>query len=243
MQKFAALLLLLLAAAAVTAPAARADEASVKRAFEALAGVKVDSVVKTPYLGLYEVLLRDEASDDSIFYTDEKVTYVINGSVIEAKSHRNLTEERLQKLSAIRFEDLPLDIAIKQVRGNGKRVVAVFADPFCPYCRRLDQNLSQVKDVTIYTFLYPILRKDESPQMASRIWCSPDRAKAYYDFMLRDKAPGTASDCKAPLARWLALGQKLKIHATPVSFVASGQRVVGARFEDLQRLMDQPAKH
>ncbi len=239
MQKFAALLLLLLAAAT----AARADEASVKRAFETLAGVKASSVVKTPYLGLYEVLLRDEASDDSIFYTDEKVTYIINGSVIDAKTHRNLTEERLQKLSAIKFEDLPLDIAIKQVRGNGKRVVAIFADPFCPYCRRLDQNLSQVKDVTIYTFLYPILRKDESPQMASRIWCSPDRAKAYYDFMLRDKAPGTASDCKAPLARWLALGQKLKIHATPVSFVANGQRVVGARFEDLQRLMDQTAKH
>ncbi len=242
MQKFAALLLLLLLAAVVWAAAARADEASVKRAFEALAGAKVDSVVKTPYLGLYEVLIRDEASEDSIFYTDERVTYVINGSVIDARTHRNLTEERLQNLSAIKFEELPLDIAIKQVRGNGKRVVAIFSDPFCPYCRRLDQSLAHVGDITVYTFLYPIIRKDESPQMSTRIWCSPDRAKAYYDFMLRSKEPGKASDCKAPLSRWLALGQKLKIRATPVSFVSNGQRVVGARADELRKLLDETVK-
>lgn len=242
MKRLAALLLLLLAAAVLATPAARADEASVKRAFEALAGTKVDSVVKTPYLGLYEVLIRDEGSEDSIFYTDEKVTYIINGSVIDAKTRRNLTEDRLQKLSAIKFEELPLDIAIKQVRGNGKRVVAIFSDPFCPYCRRLDQSLAQVGDITVYTFLYPIIRKDESPQMSARIWCSPDRAKAYYDFMLKSKEPGKSSDCKAPLSRWLALGEKLKIRATPVSFVPNGQRVVGARADELQKLIDETAK-
>lgn len=234
MYRISAFLLVLLAAIAT----AHADEASVKRAVEAkFGGIKVESVAKSPYFGLYEVLVGDE-----IIYTDEKVTYIFNGSVIDAKTRRNLTEERLQKLSVIKFEDLPLDIAIKQVRGNGKRVVAVFSDPFCPYCRRLDQGLAQMQDATVYTFLYPILRKDESAQMSTRIWCSADRAKAYYDFMLNNKEPGAAGECKAPVDKWLALGQKLAIRATPVSFVSNGQRVVGARFEDLQKLMIETAK-
>ena len=233
MQRIAAFLLVLLIAAA-----ARADEASVKKAVEArFAGVKVENIAKTPYFGLYEVLVGEE-----IIYTDEKVTYIFNGSVIDARTRRNLTEERLRKLSLIKFDDLPLDIAIKQVRGNGKRVTAVFSDPFCPYCKRLDQGLAQMQDTTVYTFLYPILRPEQSPQMAARIWCSPDRAKAYYDFMLNNKEPGTATDCKAPVDRWLALGRKLAIRATPVSFVPNGQRVVGARFEDLQKLMNETAK-
>jgi thiol:disulfide interchange protein DsbC len=234
MYRITAFLLVLLAAMAT----AHADEASVKRAVEAkFGGIKVESVAKSPFFGLYEVLVGDE-----IIYTDEKVTYIFNGSVIDAKTRRNLTEERLQKLSVIKFEDLPLDIAIKQVRGNGKRVVAVFSDPFCPYCRRLDQGLAQMQDTTIYTFLYPILRKDESPQMSTRIWCSADRAKAYYDFMLNNKEPVAAGECKAPVDKWLALGQKLAIRATPVSFVSNGQRVVGARLEDLQKLMIETAK-
>jgi thiol:disulfide interchange protein DsbC len=233
MQGFAALLSVLLFAVA-----AHADEASVKRNVETrFGGIKVESVARTPFFGLYEVLVGDE-----ILYTDEKVNYIFNGSVIDAKTRRNLTEERLQKISTITFDDLPLDIAIKQVRGNGKRVVAVFSDPFCPFCRRLDQSLSQMQDATIYTFLYPILRPDQSPQMASRIWCSADRTKAYYDLMLSNKEPGTAADCNAPVDRWLALGQKLAIRATPVSFVTNGQRVVGARFEDLQKLMIETAK-
>jgi thiol:disulfide interchange protein DsbC len=235
MYRITAFLLLILGAMAT----ARADEASVKRGVEArFGGVKVESVTKTPYFGLYELLVGDE-----IIYTDEKVTYIFNGSVIDAKTRRNLTEERLQKLSVIKFEDLPLDIAIKQVRGNGKRVVAVFSDPFCPYCRRLDQGLAQMQDTTIYTFLYPILRKDESPQMSARIWCSADRAKAYYDLMLNNKEPAAAGgDCKAPVDKWLALGQKLAIRATPVSFVTNGQRIVGARVEDLQKLMAETAR-
>jgi len=233
MQRIAAFLFVLLYAAA-----AHADEATVKRTVEArFGGVKVENIVKSPYFGLYEVLVGDE-----IIYTDEKVTYIFNGSVIDAKTRRNLTEERLRKLSLIKFDDLPLDIAIKQVRGNGKRVTAVFSDPFCPYCKRLDQGLAQMQDTTVYTFLYPILRPEQSPQMAARIWCSPDRAKAYYDFMLNNKEPGTAADCKAPVDRWLALGRKLAIRATPVSFVPNGQRVVGARFDDLQKLMNDTAK-
>ena len=234
MRKLAVLLLFVLFAVS----SARADEASVKRLVEArFSGIRVEHVAKTPYLGLYEVKVGDE-----MIYTDERVSYVFNGSIIDARTRRNLTEERLQKLSVIKFDELPLDIAIKQVRGNGKRAVAIFSDPYCPYCKRLDKSLSRVSDVTIYTFLYPILRPEQSPQMASRIWCAPDRAKAYYDLMLYNKEPAVSVACKAPVDRWIALGQKLSIRATPVSFVPNGQRVVGARFEELKKLMDETAR-
>jgi len=233
MLRIAALLLVLFLAAS-----AHADEASVKKAVEArFGGIKIENITKTPYFGLYELMVGGE-----IIYTDEKASYLFNGSIIDARTRRNLTEERLQKLSRINFDELPLEIAIKQVRGNGKRVVAVFSDPFCPYCKRLDQDLSRVQDVTIYTFLYPILRPQQSPQMATRIWCAPDKAKAYYDLMLSNREPVISVDCKAPIDRWLALGQKLSVRATPVSFVPSGERVVGARFEQLQKLMDETAK-
>ncbi|HKB63871.1 MAG TPA: disulfide isomerase DsbC N-terminal domain-containing protein, partial [Burkholderiales bacterium] len=114
---------LLLAAAFTTT--ALADEASVRRGVEArFDGIKVDSVTKTSYAGLYEIVVGE-----TLFYTDEKVNFVFKGEIIDARSQKNLTEERQQKLTAIKFEDLPLDLAIKQVRGNGKRVVAIFADP------------------------------------------------------------------------------------------------------------------
>jgi thiol:disulfide interchange protein DsbC len=117
----------------------------------------------------------------------------------------------------------------------------MFSDPFCPFCRRLDQNLTGMDNVTVYTFLYPILRKDESPAMSARIWCSPDRAKAYYDLMLRNREPSPVAGCKAPVDKWLALGAKLGISATPVSYVGSGARIIGARYDELQRLIDEPA--
>jgi len=209
-----------------------ADEASVKRGVEArFEGVKVGSVARTPYAGLYEVVIGE-----TILYTDEKVSFFFKGDVIDARSQKNLTEERQQKLSAIRFEDLPLDLAIKQVRGNGKRVVAIFSDPFCPYCKSLDRALMREDDITIYTFLYPILRA-ESPEKSRTIWCAPDRAKAYYDFMLNGREPAAASGCSAPVEKWLALGQKVGVRATPTSFATSGQRILGARPEELIKLL------
>jgi thiol:disulfide interchange protein DsbC len=223
--------------AAVFAGQALADETSVKRGVEArFEGVKIESVARTPYAGIYEVVVGD-----SIFYTDEKVGFFFKGDLIDARSQKNLTEERLQKLSSIKFEDLPLDIAIKQVRGNGKRVVAIFSDPFCPYCRSLDRALMREDDITIYTFLFPILRQ-ESPEKARTIWCAPDRAKAYYDFMLSGKEPVTKGGCSAPVDKWLALGQKVGVRATPTSFTSDGQRVMGARPEELVKLIGESSK-
>lgn len=222
---------------AILASRAWADEAAVKRGVEArFEGVKIESVTRTPYAGIYEIVIGD-----AIFYTDEKVSFIFKGDLIDAASQKNLTEERQQKLSTIKFEDLPLDIAIKQVRGNGKRVVAIFSDPFCPYCRALDRALMREDNITIYTFLYPILRA-ESPNKARTIWCAPDRAKAYYDFMLAGKEPVPAASCSAPVDKWLALGQKVGVRATPTSFTTSGQRIMGARPEELIRLIAEASK-
>ena len=216
---------------------ALADEASVKRGVEErLEGVKIESVTRTPYAGLYEIVVGD-----TIFYTDEKVSFFFKGDLIEARSQKNITEDRMQKLSAIKFEDLPLDLAIKQVRGNGKRVVAIFSDPFCPYCKSLDRALLRENDITIYTFLYPILRA-ESPDKSRAIWCAPDRAKAYYDFMLNGREPATAAACNAPVEKWLAIGQKAGVRATPTSFVVSGQRIMGSRPEELIKLLAEATK-
>lgn len=214
-----------------------ADEAQVKRGIESrFPGMKVTSVAKTPYSGLYEVVVGD-----TIFYADEKVNFVFRGEIIEARSQKNVTEERQQKLSAIKFEDLPLEIAIKQVRGNGKRVVAIFSDPYCPYCKRLDQALMREDDITIYTFLFPIIRA-ESADKSRAIWCAPDRAKAYYDFMLNGRDVVVSGACSAPVDRWLAVGQKFGVRATPTSFAANGQRILGARPEELVKLIDEARK-
>jgi thiol:disulfide interchange protein DsbC len=219
---------------------ALAQEAQIKRTIEGRYGVKVEGVTRTPYAGLYEVVVGGD--ERSIIYTDEKAGYLFSGQVVDIKTRRNITQDRLDKLAVIKFDDLPLDIAIKQVRGNGRRVVAMFSDPYCGFCKQLDQQLVKLDDVTIYTFLYPILRKEESPEMSTRIWCAPDRAKAYVDLMVHNRQPPRVAGCTAPVDKWMALGEKLNVRATPVSYVASGVRIVGARFDELQRAMDEGAK-
>src|SRR5258708_28494720 len=226
---------LLLAAAFATA--VLADEASVKRGVEArFDGIKVDSVTRTSYAGLFEIVVGEAP-----FSADEQVNFVFKGDIIDARSQKNLTEERQQKLTAIKFEDLPLDLAIKQVRGSGKRAGAIFSDPFCPYCKSLDRAVLRQDDITIYTFLYPILRP-ESPDKARTIWCSPDRAKPYSHFMFNRPDPTLAPSCHAPVDKWLALGQKIAVSATPTTFTANGERILGARPEELVKLIGEAKK-
>lgn len=200
-----------------------ANEAQVKKAVEAWLGSngpKVESVRKAGALGLYEVMV-----DGEMIYTDEKVTHLILGQIIEAQSRKNLTEERKQKLSQIKFSDLPLDLAVKQVKGNGKRLLATFEDPNCSYCKKLAQELQGVNDVTIYTFVYPILSPD-SNEKAKNIWCASDRVKAWNDFMVNNQAPAS-KNCNHPTEKVVALGRKLNIRGTPTMFFADGSRVPG----------------
>lgn len=215
--------LLPLALLLTSAWAATADEADVKKAMEAKLGAKVESVTKAGYLGLYEVL-----SDGNIVYTDEKATAFIVGPLIDGKTMKNVTEERMRKLTAIRFGDLPLERAIKQVRGDGKRVLATFEDPNCGYCKRLAKELQKLENVTIYTFLYPILSED-SVRKSKQIWCSADRARAWNDWMVDGKTPAGKEDCDtSAVAKNQEYGRKLNISGTPTMFFGDGERVPGA---------------
>lgn len=209
-------------------------ETIIKRTLEArLGGAKVDAVTKTPYLGLYEVRL-----DNEILYTDEKMSYIFSGNIIDAKSMQNLTEKRLRELSGIKWEDLPLDGALKTVRGSGKRVLAVFSDPNCPYCKRFEKDLAKVDDITIYTFLYPILSQD-SHDKSRAVWCSADRVKAWNELMLSGIVPAAAR-CDTPIEKNLALGRKYRINGTPTLVFSSGERVPGAiSVERLEKLFAQ----
>lgn len=204
--------------------AAGADEAEIKKGMENRLGTKVESVSKSGFLGLYEVY-----ADGNIFYTDEKMTaIVIGGNLIDAKTMKNVTEERMKKLTAIKFGDLPLERAIKQVHGDGRRVLATFEDPNCGYCKRLAKDLQKLDNVTVYTFLYPILSED-SVRKSKQIWCAADRAKAWNDWMVDGKTPTGKDDCDtSAVSKNQEFGRKLNISGTPTMFFADGERVPGA---------------
>jgi thiol:disulfide interchange protein DsbC len=216
--------LLPLVLASLFAGSVHADETEIKKAMEAKLGTKVESVTKSGYLGLYEIY-----ADGGILYTDEKMTaFIAGGQLIEGKTMRNLTEERMRKLTAIKFTDLPFERAIKQVRGDGKRVLATFEDPNCGYCKRLAKDLQKLDNVTVYTFLYPILSED-SIRKSKQIWCSSDRAKAWNDWMIEGRAPAGKEDCDTTaVSKNQDFGRRLSISGTPTMFFADGERVPGA---------------
>ena len=183
----------------------------------------LEEVSKTAVPGIYE--LRMNGSE--IFYTDAQANYLIEGSIIDIRAKRNLTEERVAKLTAVKFDDLPLKDAFTIVRGNGKRKVAVFEDPNCGYCKRFERDLQKIDNVTIYMFLYPILGAD-SVDKSKAIWCAKDPAKAWQDWMVRDQ-PASAANCDAAaLTRNTEFGRTYKITGTPTLFFIDGTRVPGA---------------
>ena len=209
--------------ATTLAGAVLADEAAVKKNFETKFGAKAESVTKSGYLGLYEIY-----ADGQILYSDEKGSAFIVGPLIDGKTMKNVTQDRMNKLTAIKWSDLPLDRAVKQVRGDGKRVLASFEDPNCGYCKKLAKEMQKLDNVTIYTFLYPILSQD-SVDKSKAIWCSADRAKAWNDWMVEGKAPAGKTDCDtAAVTKNQEYGRKLNINGTPTLFFADGERIPGA---------------
>jgi thiol:disulfide interchange protein DsbC len=186
---------------------------------------KVDEVTKTPVPGLFEV----RVGGTEIFYTDAEANYLVQGSLIDTRAKRNLTEERVAKLTEIDFDSLPLKDAFTVVRGNGKRKVAVFEDPNCGYCKRFEADMQTVNNVTVYMFLYPILGPG-STERSKNIWCAKDRAKAWTDWMVKstDTAAAPASCDIAALNRNVEFGKKHKITGTPTLIFADGNRVPGA---------------
>lgn len=183
---------------------------------------QIEAVRKSGYGGLLEVTGGGE-----IFYTDEKTTFLLLGSLVDTKSRENVTEARMRKLSAIKFDSLPLESAIKIVRGNGSRRIAIFADPNCGYCKRFERELVNVPDITVYTFLYPILSPD-STEKSKAVWCAADRSKAWMDLMIKDTQPAGPANCDTPIDKILAFGRDKRITGTPTIFFEDGERVPGA---------------
>jgi thiol:disulfide interchange protein DsbC len=214
---FRTLLLLLLsvslAQAAETDKVAANIKATLHKNYEQLIG-PVSQVNKSPVSGIYEVV-----TGDHIFYTDKSAQYLIDGSLFDLKARRNLTEARSRVLFAVDFNKLPLDLAIKKVKGNGNRKMAYFTDPNCGYCKKLESELQNVTDVTLYLFLYPIF--EGSAEKVQGIWCSDDKVKAWDDLMLNGVQP-TAGKCDVPSNKVLALGKSLKVNGTPALIFANG---------------------
>lgn len=217
--------IVLLSLLACSLGAAFAQEAAIRKnlAERLPSFARIEEVSKTPMNGLYEI--RVNGSD--IFYTDAEGNFLIQGNLFDTKAKRNLTEERLEKLSAIDFDALPFKDAFTMVRGNGKRKLAVFEDPNCGYCKRFEHDLQKVSDVTVYTFLIPILSPD-STEKSRNIWCAKDKGKAWLDWMLREQPAAKASCDTAALERNLDFSKKHKITGTPTLFFADGSRVPGA---------------
>ena len=221
---------------------ALADEMSVKKAVEAAyPKFKVESVSKTPYAGLYEVFMGGQ-----IIYTDEKMTFLIaEGRLVDPKTKKDITGERMEELTKIDFNSLPLEQAIKVVKGNGSRKLVVFSDVDCPYCKRLEQNeLTNITDVTIYTFLYPI--EQLHPDAASKsklIWCANNRVKAWEDWIFNNQLPKSAGTCEVPLEKIGQLAKKIGVTSTPTLIFSDGKRMLGAQpYKEIERAMIAAAK-
>ena len=231
--------LLLLIAAALLSSAVLADDASLRRTLESKLRVQIDAIEPAPVPGLYEVRFRTQQGVQ-VLYVDAGGNYVIQGSIYDLRTDRDLTEERLRKLNAIKFESLPLNLAVKIQRGDGKRVLAMFSDPYCPACRQFERSLAQVDNVTIYVFMYPVIRP-ENTDHSRMVWCSPDRAKAWLELAAAPtpKVPNAAKSCGDPVDKVLKLGRSLAVNSTPTLILANGERVSGGLApQDLQDLLD-----
>jgi thiol:disulfide interchange protein DsbC len=230
-------------AAILLSAVAHADDAAIRRVLEAKFGLQVEGVQPAPMEGLYEVRVRT-ARGTEIVYSDARASYVISGGeIIETASGRNLTEERMRKLSAIDFGTLPLSKAVKIQRGSGRRVLVMFSDPYCPYCRRFEKVLQQVSDITVYVFMYPVIQPARIDHSRA-VWCSKDRATAWLDLAARDqpKVPAAGPGCQNPVDDVLQLGRSLGINSTPTLIFANGERVSGGLSDkDLVKMLDEAA--
>lgn len=210
-------------------PASAAEGEAEQRVRKALAerlpGLPpIDEVRATPVPGLFEVRIGSD-----LVYSDAQGAHVLQGQLIETRTRRNLTEERLTKLSQVDFASLPLKDAVVWKTGTGKRRIAVFSDPRCSYCKRFEAELSKAKDLTVYTFLMPVLG-DESVSLARSIWCAKDSTATWRGWMVDGQSPPKgpgSTDCAHPIDRNLELGDRLRVRGTPAILFEDGSRVPG----------------
>lgn len=214
--------------AATTTAQAEPSLEQVKTAVQKQLGKRaaVKSVAATPVSGLYEVNIGGE-----IAYFDATGRYMLQGEMMDLQTGDNVTERRQSEMSRIKWADLPLNQAIKWTRGDGSRKIAVFSDPNCGYCKRLEQTLQGMNNITVYTFLFPVLGEDSTAK-SKQIWCASDRTKTWLDWMLRGSRPMGADNCSTPLEKNLALGKGFGVRGTPAIFFTDGTRIPGAAAAD-----------
>jgi len=212
-------------AAMLLASTAIADEAAIRKSLIAsMPDLRIESVRKLDGIDLYEVVNNGR----NVFYVDPRGEVAIVGKMVDVRTHENLTEKRIAELSRVEFSALPLERAIVTVRGSGARKLAVFSDPDCPYCKQLERELDGVGDITIYTFLFPIVSLHPDAERKARlVWCAPDRARAWSELMLLGREPANGATCPSPIVENLRLGEKLSIDGTPGIVFASGRLVPG----------------
>ena len=236
LRKLAAVVLVMTAVLATRA--ALGSEASIRKAFQSrIPEVTVESVGKTPMPGLYEII-----ANGHIFYVDEKVNFVIRGTLFDARTPamRNVTMARNSELTAQALSKSS-DNAIKRVRGNGKRVLYTFEDPNCGYCKKQQQELLKLNDITIYTFLWPILSPD-SIEKSKAIWCARDRARAWEDLMLRGVSPQNEARCDTPLEKNMEMARRFGAQGTPAIYLADGRMIGGfVAAEKIEEILRFPA--
>lgn len=191
------------------------------RLAEQYPNVKISNIQATEMQGLYSAVM-----DNQVVYVNEQAQHLFVGSMIRLKDHRNLTRDLVMQQNRIDMKQLPLQDAIKTVKGNGQRQLVVFSDPNCPYCKSLDANLEQLNNVTIYTFLYPL--KSQSIIPSKQVWCSANRAVAWKNLIKYGTVPSAPSNCATPIERNLALGQRLGLAGTPVTIFSNGHKIMGA---------------
>ena len=220
-----------------------ANEAQIRKALgPRLGGATIEGVQPAPVQGLWEVRVRTDRGL-RILYTDPTAAHVIDGNIHDLRANRDLTGERMRKLNAIKFESLPLNLAVKVQRGNGKRVLAMFSDPYCPACRSFERALAQIDDITVYVFMYPVIRP-ENIDHSRAVWCSTDRAKAWLELAAapQPRIPQASPACPNPVDRVVDVGQKLGVNSTPTLFFADGERLTGGlRPAELKEMLDRTA--
>ena len=219
---------------------ALADEAAIRKALVAkFPEAKIASIQKTPYSGLYEVYM-----DGQLVYADANAQYIFLGDVVDLKNRANLTQARLSVLNAVPHSQLPLNNAIKIVKGKGERKLVVFSDVDCPYCRKFEDEIKKVDNITVYTFLFPIEGlHPKAVQISRQIWCAPDKNKAWDDYIGSGKIPTNDGKCDNPINENVALGAKLGINGTPTIILSNGQRIPGmVPAAKLEELMSRAAK-
>jgi thiol:disulfide interchange protein DsbC len=226
-RAFAASLYALAALAASGLPgvAQAQPEKDIQASFAKNMKVEVTDIRKLPFADLYEVLVNGQ----TIAYTDAKGEVVLVGNLLDVRTRANLTEQRQKELLSVDWKSLPLDRAVVYRKGDGSRRIAVFSDPDCPFCRKLEGEIAGLDNLTVYTFLLPIAQlHPDAARKANAVWCSKDPGRAWLDLMLLEREPAPApAGCAAPLEEIATLAKKFRINGTPGIVFESGRVVPG----------------